>query len=366
MGSPRSQFSTLRFLVFFNLFLCVRRRLAIVSAPDDAHRCSPSDLRCIHSFEHRRSMASFPPSSSFSPSQTLTSLDPNASALNAGLRQRRNGAPDTTNDPFRGGGAAGASSGKPASAATAASLAAPPPRSSLCLQTNSADPVTPLNKSHIRAGFPQPNQTRAASHNPFSPSGLFQTTTQSSMSSSVSTLPSAFSSSGTTSSWVCVYGVDASIQDLVMDRFASYGRIVHQKSVGVNAVAFRYDSPLSAGKALCQNRFQIRGRYCGVFAMSDNDTSLLALETPVRMDSTADTRGTTTTTTPASLFAPSVTGVPSHPQMGSGFATAVDDRDADADIYQHRKPYRGRDNANQQQQNESLCLRIMRWLLSAE
>jgi Nup53/35/40-type RNA recognition motif len=186
------------------------------------------------------------------------------------------------------------------------------------------------------------------------------------MMSSVSTLPPTYSSSGATPSWVCVYGVDPSIQDVVLDRFASYGRIVHQKSVGVNAVAFRYDSPLSAGKALCQNRFQVRGRYCGVFAMSDNDTSLLALETPVRMEPNA---ATATKTTPASLFAPSATGASTNPRRGgTGFATAaVDERDADADnIYQHRKPYRGgRDPANQQQ-HESLCLRIVRWLLSAE
>lgn len=182
------------------------------------------------------------------------------------------------------------------------------------------------------------------------------------MSSSVSTLPSSSESSAT--SWVCVFGVDASIRELVLDRFASYGRIVHQKAVGVNAVALRYDSPLSAGKALCQNRFQVRGHYCGVFAMSDNDTSLLALETPHRPMEPRG--GPAPTMAPASLFAPSADAATSA-RPGSGlFARASDERiaaDYD-DIYQHHKPYnRGRDKAHQ---HESLCLRIMRWLLSSE
>jgi Nup53/35/40-type RNA recognition motif len=318
-------------------------------------------------------MASFPTTSSTStsPSQTLTSLDPNASALSAGLRQRRNGAPppppDNSDPTFRG--TRGVANSRKPAAAT--SLAAPPPRSSLCLQTNSADPVTPIHKSHhIAAGYAQPN--RPVSHNPpFGASGLFSTTTaqQYHLSSSVSTLPAAFSSSsGATPSWVCVYGVDATIQELVLDRFSSYGRIVHQKSVGVNAVAFRYDSPLSAGKALCQNRFQIRGRYCGVFAMSDNDTSLLALETPLRMERNP-ANGGGATATPASLFAPSSTAAPDL-RFGTGFAPAGNEQDADADIYVRRKPNVGRDphhyQPQQQQQHESLCLRIMRWLLSAE
>jgi hypothetical protein len=166
--------------------------------------------------------------------------------------------------------------------------------------------------------------------------------------------------------WVCVNGLDPTIQEGVLARFASYGRILRQKPAGVNAVALLYENPLHASKALCQPPFQVEGRYIGVFSLSEGDAAALMSSAIAPMLPSSGQQQQQQGAA-SFLFAPAP-AAQSHGNVAQPDGKAPS-TDADDIFLRYRRGSassvraKGPDGAADR---DGLCLRIVRWLLSVD
>jgi hypothetical protein len=184
--------------------------------------------------------------------------------------------------------------------------------------------------------------------------------------------------------WVCAFGLDGTVQERVLARFASCGRILRTVPSGANAVALLYENPLHASKALCLAPFQVDGRYCGAFPVPNNDLAAF-LKQPAAWPAPSSSswspmlenappllhppaRHPTESGSPF-LFAPSKPA-PAAPTATAALApsSAANEEDGDGVFLRHRR----RDSpaaaasGSSAADREGLCLRIVRWFLSVE
>lgn len=142
--------------------------------------------------------------------------------------------------------------------------------------------------------------------------------------------------------WVCIYGFNAELQPKILDLFTSFGPVIQQQSLGINAIALRYANPLQATKALCHTPFEVDGWMCGV--------------TPYRGGEWNTPSEVRRQPPPSSLFAPS-----SAPHDDDDGNDAADRLFLVPPSYHTATAIRRPGSAS-----ESLCVRLVRWLLSVD
>lgn len=171
----------------------------------------------------------------------------------------------------------------------------------------------------------------------------------------------------TTGCWVLIYGyASANHYQEIFRRFKQYGHVLDRRGScqpgRSNWVALQYESRLQAEKALCHQHVQLAGGiFCGIKRLDDNDPILLQAA-----DNSLSGLWTTTATTTESDGVMLLKDQP-EPTRSNGDVTNGGSKPngvlKEKDILLQADDRAPRNGGGRK---ESLCDKILRWLLSID